>query len=129
MASITKDIQLGVDADTAWAALRDVGHPHLLFRGVLTDARLDGDARVVTFANGMVVRELIVDLDDARRRLAYSVVDGPFTHHHATFAVHPEDDGTSRIEWVADLLPDDVAPMVDGLMSQGAAAAAATLEG
>ena len=129
MASITKDIKLAVDADTAWAALRDVGRPHLLLRGVLTDARLDGDERVVTFANGMVVRELIVDVDDSRRRLAYSVVDGTFTHHHATFSIHPEDDGTSRIEWVADLLPDDAAPMVDDLMGQGLAAAAATLGG
>jgi len=129
MASITKDFPVAVDADTAWAALRDVGRPHLLFRGVLTDARLDGDERVVTFANGMVVRELIVEVDDAARRLAYSVVDGPFTHHHATFTVRAEADGTSRIEWVADLLPDDVAPMVDDLMDQGAAAAAATLGG
>ena len=96
---------------------------------MLTDARLDGDERVVTFANGMVVRELIVDVDDAARRLAYSVVDGPFTHHHATFTVQAAADGTSRIEWVADLLPDDVAPMVDELMGQGAAAAAATLGG
>ena len=129
MASITKDIPLAVDAATAWAAIRDVGHPHLVFRGVLTDARLDGDDRIVTFANGMVVRERIVDVDDTARRLAYSVVDGPFTHHHATFAVTAEPDGSSRLTWVADLLPDDVAPMVDGLMDQGAAAAATTLGG
>ena len=129
MASITKDIPLAVDADTAWTAIRDVGRPHLLFRGVLTDAQLDGDDRIVTFANGMVVRERIVDVDDAARRLAYSVVDGPFTHHHATFQVTNEPDGTSRLTWVADLLPDDVAPMVEDLMDQGASAAAATLGG
>ena len=129
MASITKDIPLAVDAATAWAAIRDVGHPHLVFRGVLTDARMVGGDRIVTFANGLVVRERIVDVDDAARRLAYAVVDGPFSHHHATFAVTAEPDGSSRLTWVADLLPDDVAPMVDGLMDQGAAAAAATLGG
>jgi Polyketide cyclase / dehydrase and lipid transport len=129
MASITKHISLGVDAATAWAAIRDVGRPHLVFRGVLTDARIDGDDRVVTFANGMVVRERIIDLDDAARRLAYSVVDGPFTHHHATFSVTAEPDGTSRLTWVADLLPDEVAPMVEDLMDQGASAAAASLGG
>jgi hypothetical protein len=127
MASITKDIPLAVDAATAWAAIRDVGRPHLLFKGVLTDARLDGDDRIVTFANGMVVRERIVDIDDTARRLAYSVVDGPFTHHHATFSVTAEPDGTSRLTWVADLLPEEVAPMVEELMDQGATAAAATL--
>ena len=129
MASITKDIPLAVDAATAWTAIRDVGRPHLVFRGVLTDARIDGDDRIVTFANGMVVRERIVDLDDTARRLAYSVVDGPFTHHHATFTVSAEPDGTSRLTWVADLLPDEVAPMVEDLMDQGASAAATTLGG
>ena len=129
MASITKDISLAVDAGTAWEAIRDVGRPHLVFRGVLTDAHLDGDVRVVTFANGMVVRERIVDVDDTARRLAYSVVDGPFTHHHATFTVTDAPGGTSRLTWVADLLPDEVAPMVEDLMDQGASAAAATLGG
>ena len=43
------------------------------------------DTRVVTFANGLVVHERIVDVDDDARRLAYTVLDGPFTHHHATF--------------------------------------------
>ena len=126
MASITKDTPLAVNAATAWAALRDVGRPHLVFRGVLTDARMEGDYRIVTFANGMVVRERIVDLDDTARRLAYTVVDGPFTHHHATFQVRAEPDGTSRLTWVADLLPDEVAPMVEELMDHGAVAAAAT---
>ena len=90
---------------------------------------MDDDDRIVTFANGMVVRERIVDLDDQARRLAYSVVDGPFTHHHATFTVTAEPDGTSRLTWVADLLPDEVAPMVEELMDQGASAAAAVLGG
>jgi hypothetical protein len=130
MASITKDIPLAVDAATAWAAIRDVGRPHLVFRGVLTDARIEDDDRIVTFANGMVVRERIVDIDDAARRLAYTVVDGPpFTHHHASFSVAEEPDGTSRLTWVADLLPDELAPMVEELMDQGATAVASTLRG
>ena len=124
MASITKRIPLDADADTAWAAVRDVGHAHHLFGPVLTDCRLeDDDTRVVTFANGMVVHERIVAVDDDARRLAYTVLDGPFTHHHATFAVAAEPDGTSVLTWVSDVLPNDVAPMVDGLMHQGALAA------
>ena len=34
-----------------------------LARGFVTDTELEGDTRLVTFANGMVVRELIVDVD------------------------------------------------------------------
>ena len=96
---------------------------------VLTDCRLDDDAtHVVTFANGIVVHERIVDVDDDARRLAYTVLDGPFTHHHATFQVTAEPDRTSVLTWVSDLLPDDAAPMVDDLMEQGALAAQHTLD-
>ncbi|MET0902785.1 MAG: SRPBCC family protein [Acidimicrobiales bacterium] len=127
MATITKHIPIATDVDSAWAALRDVGNPHHVFAPVLTDARLEGDSRVVTFANGMVVRERIVTLDDDARRLAYTVEDGPFTHHHASFTVAEGPGGTCTVTWVSDLLPDDVAPMVEGLMAEGAAALAVTL--
>lgn len=112
--------------DRVWAAFRDVAQPHLLFVDVVTDARLEGDDRVVTFANGIEMRERIVDIDDAARRLAYTVVDGPFTHHHASFAVEAST-GERTVAWVSDLLPDDDASMVEDLMAEGAAAMAATL--
>lgn len=130
MACIHKDISLAADAATVWDAVRDVGRVHeRLCPGVLTDAQLDGDARVVTFANGFVARELIVDLDDDARRFAYAVVDGPFTHHHATMQVVAGPSGSgSRLTWITDLLPDEVAPMVAGLVDQGAAAMQRTLQ-
>ena len=128
MASISKRIPIDADADTVWAAVRDVGNAHQVFGPVLTDCRSDDDdTRVVTFANGMVVHELIVDVDDDARRVAYTVLDGPFTHHHATFAVAAEPDGTSALTWVSDVLPHDVAPMVEGLTDEGALAAQSAL--
>jgi len=39
------------------------------------DTRLEGDSRLVTFADGTVVRERIIDVDDRARRIAYSVVE------------------------------------------------------
>ena len=39
---------------------------------------VEGVARIVTFANGTVARELRVDCDDARRRLVYAVVIAPY---------------------------------------------------
>jgi hypothetical protein len=129
MTSITTHTPLPVDADTAWAAVRDVGNAHQLFAGVLVDAHLDGDGeRVVTFADGLVVRERIIDVDDTARRVAYSVQD-LFSYHHASMAVTPEPDGTSTLTWTTDLLPDDAASIVEPLMRSGAAAAAASLRG
>ena len=126
MASITKHIPIAADADQVWKALRDVANPHLVFAPVLTGTEVEGDDRVVTFANGLVARERIVDLDDRSRRLAYTVVDGPFSHHHASFTV-TGGRSWSTVTWVTDLLPDELAPVVEGLMDEGAAALEASL--
>jgi hypothetical protein len=127
MASITREIHLDVDARAAWDALRDFRSPHTLFAGVLTGTEVNGDDRVVTFASGMRVRERLVDLDEQKRRLAYTVLDGPFTHHHATMSIETESGGGCRFVWTSDLLPHDVAPMVGDLMDQGVRALAVTL--
>ncbi len=130
MASIRRDIPIDAQADTVWDAVRDVGACHTrLTPGVLTDARLDGDTREVTFAAGLTVHELIVDIDDDARRVAYSVLDGPFTHHHASMQVVPNDSGASRIVWITDLLPDDAVALVAPLMDEGADAMRRTLGG
>ena len=72
MASIHKEIQINARPEDVWDAVRDVGNIHRrLCPGFLTDCRMDGpDARIVTFGNGMVVKELIIDIDDTRRRVA-----------------------------------------------------------
>jgi carbon monoxide dehydrogenase subunit G len=122
MASIYKEIPIEAPAETVWAAIRDVGAAHRLFAGVLTDCRLDGDSRTVTFANGFVVRELIVAIDEPRRRFCYAAVGGRSTHHHASLQVFEDGTGRSKVTWITDLLPDEVAPGVEGLMEQGAQA-------
>ena len=60
---------------------RDVGALQTrLVPGFLTDTRLEPGARVVTFANGMVIKEPIVDVDERNRRLVWTAVGGPLTH-------------------------------------------------
>jgi hypothetical protein len=77
MASIRREVRIDARPETAWEALRDVGALHTrLVPGFVTDVRLEDGARVVTFGNGMVARELIVDVDDEARRLVWCVVGG-----------------------------------------------------
>jgi uncharacterized protein YndB with AHSA1/START domain len=129
MASIHKEILIDAPAENIWDAVRDVGAIHRrLARQFVLDTRLDGDSRLVTFAGGAVVRERIVDVDDRARRLAYSVVQWRATHHNASIQVFPEGDDRSRLVWIADLLPDDLADLVSGMMEQGCAAMKQTLE-
>ena len=130
MASIHKEVIVHAPPEVVWSAVRDVGAIHTrLARQFVLDTRLEGDTRVVTFAGGTAVRERIVDLDDRARRLAYSVVEGKPTHHNASIQVFPEAAGRSRIVWIADLLPNEIAEFIGGMMEQGCAAMKATLEG
>ncbi len=122
MASIHREVQLEVSADQAWSVLREVGKPHEAFAGVLTDATIEGDVRTVTFANGMVARERIVDVDEERRRVAYSVQSAPFTHHHASMRIVAEGEGRSRFIWTSDFLPAELAPSVLPLVEAGCSA-------
>jgi Polyketide cyclase / dehydrase and lipid transport len=129
MASIRKEMLIEACPDDVWAAVRDVGAVHTrLAPGFVTDCRLDGDARIVTFANGLVARELIVDIDDAARRLVWAVVGGRPTHHNGSLQVFAEGDGRSRVVWIGDLLPHDLAGAIAGMMEQGMGAMKRTLE-
>ena len=122
MASIRREISIAATAERVWDALRDVGALHTrLVPGFVTDCRLDSDARVVTFANGIVAREVIVDVSDEQRRIAWTAVGGRLTHHNASAQVFAEGQ-SSRVVWIADLLPHEMAPAIAGMIEQGLAA-------
>ena len=130
MASIRKEFVIRVPIEAAWAAWRDIGAVHLrLARGFVVDCHLDGADRIVRFANGFVTREVIVDVDDARHRLAYSARSERLEHHHATFELSEVGGDSTRVLWIADVLPESAAASIDAMMQAGAAAIRETLEG
>ena len=129
MASIHKQLAIEVALEDAWAALREVGDAYKLFEPVLVDSRLDGDIRTARFANGMIVHEHILDVDEQRRRVAYTATDVPgMTYHHASMQMLEARDGGSEFVWITDFLPagmtDTIAPLID----QGAQALKKNLE-
>jgi hypothetical protein len=129
MASIRKEFLIEADAADVWAALRDYGAVHeRVAPGFVVDARLDGADRVVTFFNGLVATELLVDMDDEARRLVYSARSDRLTHHNASAQVFDAGEGCTRFVWVTDLLPNELAEAIDGMMEQGAAVMKQTLE-
>ena len=130
MACVRKEVVIDTTPARAWDALRDWAAVHRrLVPGFVVDARLDGEDRIVTFFKGAVVKELLVDLDDDARRLVWSVVDGPYTHHNASAQLFPDGDGKTRFVWIADFLPHDVARQIDAMMERGTEVVKATLEG
>jgi hypothetical protein len=129
MASIQIERIIEAPAETVWDALRDVGALHSRTApGFVVGTQLQEGARIVTFHNGVVSREVIVDIDDARLRVAYGITGGPFTHHSASNQVVAEGPGKCRFIWITDLLPDELAPRVTAMMTQGADAVKATME-
>jgi len=130
MASIYKEILINAPATVVWDAVRDFGAVHTrLARGFVTDTRLDGDARIVTFANGNVARERFVGCDEQRRRLVYSIASERMTQHSASFQVVADGATRSRVVWITDVLPNEIAPYIESQMELGAAAMQNTLGG
>jgi carbon monoxide dehydrogenase subunit G len=129
VASIRKEIEVDVAPAKAWDAIRDVGAAHTrLFPGALSDCRLEGDVRVVTFSNGTVVREPIVSVDDQEMRFAWTAVGGRAMHYNASLQVFANGNGGSRIVWIVDVLPNEIAGAIEGIMTGGSTAMKATLE-
>ena len=121
-------IQLHI-AGVVWAAVRDVGALHTrLVPGFVVDCRLDGDARIVTFANGVVARELIVDINEHDRRLVWAAVGGRLSHHNASVQVFAEGAEASRLVWIADLLPNELAANIEQMIEHGIGAMKKTLD-
>ncbi len=128
MATLRKELRLGTPPGEVWEAVRDVGALHTrLVPGFVVDTKLEPGARVVTFANGLVAREPIVSIEEARRRLVWGATGGRTTHYNAALEVLPDGAGT-RLLWTIDLLPDEMAAAVEAMQDQGLAAMARALE-
>ncbi len=112
-----------------WSAIRDVGALHTrLVPGFVTDTKLEGAVRIVKFGNGMVVREPIVTIDDDTRRLVWSAEGGITKHYNASVQVSANDDGSSKVIWIADFLPDSATTAIASAIDTGMMVMKATLD-
>lgn len=129
MASICKEIVTSAAPSAVWDAIRDVGALHTrLVPGFVVDTRLEDGARIVTFANGMVVKEPIIAIDEEGRRLVWSAEGGPLAHYNASVQVF-DDPAGSRVTWIADFLPNEAKNTVGPMMEAGMAAMKKKLDG
>ena len=101
---------------------KDSGWPLVTF----STAR--GDERIVTFANGMVVRELIVDVDDNTCRHSWAALAEPLKHYNASVQVFSVGPDKCRVVWIADLLPNEMAGAIGEMIQQGLNVMKQTLE-
>jgi len=129
MGTIRKDIETRAPADAVWEALRDVGALHTrLVPGFVVDTRLEPGARVVTFGNGAVVRELIVTVDEQARRVVWTTESKLTTHYNSAAQVLVDAAGKTHLVWTSDFLPDEAREKLEAMMTAGAAAMQRTLD-
>jgi hypothetical protein len=130
MATVHKEIGINQSKEFVWNAIRDVGAIHeRLVPGFVVDCKLEGDWRTVTFANGMVVRELIVDVDDKTFRHSWSARGESLTHHNASIQVFSDGPDKCRVVWIADLMPNEAAETIGEMIQHGLNTMKQTLEG
>jgi carbon monoxide dehydrogenase subunit G len=128
MASVSVEMTTKASPETVWDAIRDIGALHTrLVPGFVVHTELEHGARVVTFGNGMQVREPIIDLDETKRRLVWSAEGAGMTHYNASVQVFAGDEG-SRVVWIADFLPNNMRDQVRSLMSEGISVMKATMD-
>jgi hypothetical protein len=129
MARIHEEILIDAEPADVWAALSDWGAVHeKLVPGFVVDTQLDGEDRIVTFGNGVVVREVLLDLDEQARRLAWTIVDERYSHHTGCAQVFPAGAGRTRFVWIAYVLPEQTAATTAAMMAQGTRIVKQTLE-
>jgi len=122
MATIRIETTIDAAPEDVWDALRDFGALHTrLAPGFVVDTKLEGSDRLVTFFTGTTLRERLISRDDEARRLAWTIVDGPYEHHNGVAQVL-EEGGTTRFVWTSDLLPDAAAEPTRAMMQQGSEA-------
>lgn len=129
MTMIRRTFAVSTSADEVWDVFRDIGAVHTrLAPGFVIDTEvLAPDKRRVTFANGAIVTEQIVSLDDEHRRLAYTILERAAEHHHASFEVLPRDDG-ALVVWTTDVLRGPVAETFRATMVAAVPVIATSLE-
>ena len=126
MATLRKEIPVAAGAAPVWQRLRDFAQVHTkVAPGFLTDLKMDNGDRIVTFFNGLVARERLVTLDDKACRLVYAVVEGRASHYNAAVQSSPR--ATAGVVWTIDLLPDELAAAIGGMMDEAAKVMRTTL--
>ena len=129
MATIRSEIRTLARSSEVWAAVRDVGALHTrLVPGFVTDTKLEPGARVVTFVNGVTLREPIVTVDDEARRLVWTHEGGRARHYNGALEVSELADGSTSVVWTADFLPDDIGGYLRQAIDAGMAAMQRTLD-
>ena len=130
MATVRKSVAIAKPANEVWDAVSDAGQLHTrVVPGMVTNTTLedDGEVRIVTFGNGMVLKEYMISNDADTMRLVWSAESDQWTHHNASLQVFAIGD-TCEAVWTADVLPHSAGVLMEQFLTAGLAAMKAHME-
>ena len=131
MATVRKSVTIAKPASEVWDAVSDAGQLHTrVAPGMVTSTTLedDGNLRIVTFGNGMVLKEYMISNDADAMRLAWSAESDQWVHHNASLQIFSRDDGSCEAVWTADVLPHSAGALMEQFLTAGLAAMKAHME-
>lgn len=120
MGSVVRDVVIEAPAEAVWAVVGDfIDGPIRMSGGAVRESRpVEPNVRALTFSDGMVVRERLVARDDSARRIVYAWVGDEVAHDNTSMQVFAESDGTSRLVWIHDTLPDALTDWLSDAMDR-----------
>jgi carbon monoxide dehydrogenase subunit G len=128
MARIEKTITIDRSPDDVWRVVGDFGAISTWLPAIAASSFGDG-VRECTLEGGGTLREEIVERDDAARRYAYRITASPLPleHHRASMSVEPDGAG-SRVTWITEIHPDELAGSMEPVLEEGLKALKTHLE-
>ncbi len=120
MATITKTIPAKSGAVAAWQKISDIGAVDKLV-DMIAACSLEGDTRVCTLPDGQEIKERIITVDEAAKRVVYTVTDGPLPlEFHCASVQVTGATGQAQVVWTVDVKPDEIAAPLGEMMDAAA---------
>ena len=106
--AVSKSLHLPVSAGEVWDVIGDFnGLPRWNAGVERSDLSSDGKRRTLTLKAGGSVVEDLIDRDEAKRSLSYSIVESalPVSRHKATMVVMDRGPNQSTVQWRCEFEP------------------------
>ena len=120
MATVRREIIIDAEPGKVWDAVGDFADgPMRISSGVFVDCQLTApDVRTLTFADGTVASERLIARDEETRRIVWGWIGDQVVHDNTSMQVFADIESRSRLVWIHDTLPDELAGWLATAMDQ-----------
>ena len=119
MASVIRQIIIDATPAAVWEVHGDfAGGPMKAAPGVFIACDVDDGVRTLTFADGQAAKERLIARDEGARRIVWGWIGDQVIHDNTSMQVFAEGEHQTRLVWIHDVLPDNLAGWLGDAMDQ-----------